>query len=150
MAVRAPAVKPTTSMKVSEKTAPAAAIVAALSTLACCVPLGFLGAVGLAGVSVWAQQYRLLLVVASLGFMWVGAAQLYFRKSCVKRSTTSLMLFWTAVVLVVLAGCGKTPLDACFLPRGLAAICLAAIAGTREDFGGSNLEGLGQAVYPLG
>jgi len=89
-------------MKVSDKTAPAAAIVAALSTLACCVPLGFLGAVGLAGVSVWAQQYRLLLVIASLGFVCVGAAQLYFSKSCVKRSTTSLMLFWTAFVLVVL------------------------------------------------
>jgi hypothetical protein len=92
----------TTSMKVSEKTAPAAAILAALSTLACCVPLGFLGAVGFASVSVWAQQYRLWLVIASLAFLCVGTAQLYFRKSCVNRSTASLVLFWTAVVLVAL------------------------------------------------
>jgi len=42
-------------MKVLEKGAPAAAIVAALSTLACCVPLGFLGAAGLASMSVWVQ-----------------------------------------------------------------------------------------------
>ena len=75
-------------MKVSEKSAPTAAIVAALSTLACCVPLGFLGAVGLAGVSVWAQHYRLWLLTASIAFLGVGSAQLYFRKSCVRRSTT--------------------------------------------------------------
>ncbi|MFZ0797469.1 MAG: hypothetical protein WAM98_06750, partial [Terriglobales bacterium] len=89
-------------MQVSEKSAPTAAIVAALSTLACCVPLGFLGAVGLASVSVWAQQYRLWLVIASIAFLCVGAVQVYLRKSCVKRSTTSLVLFWTAVVVVVL------------------------------------------------
>jgi hypothetical protein len=59
MVLRTPIRNLTTSMQVSEKNAPTAAIVAALSTLACCVPLGFLGAVGLASVSVWAQQYRL-------------------------------------------------------------------------------------------
>lgn len=89
-------------MNLSEKSAPAAAIVAALSTLACCVPLGFLGAVGLAGVSVWAQQYKLWLLIASIVFLCVGSVQLYFRRSCSRRSTTSLVLFWTAVVVVVL------------------------------------------------
>ena len=89
-------------MKISEKGAPTAAIVAALSTLACCVPLGFLGAIGLASVSVWAQQYKLWLLIASIVFLCVGSVQLYFRRSCVKRSATSLVLFWTAVVVVVL------------------------------------------------
>jgi hypothetical protein len=28
--------------------------------------------------------------------------QLYFRKSCAKRSTATLVLFWTAVVIVIL------------------------------------------------
>jgi len=41
-----------------DKSAPTTAIVAALSTLACCVPLGFLGGVGVAGIAVWAQQFR--------------------------------------------------------------------------------------------
>jgi hypothetical protein len=89
-------------MNVSDRTAPAAAIVAALSTLACCVPLGFLGAVGLASVGVWAQHYKLWLSLASVGFLCIGLVQLHFRKSCTKRSTASLVLFWTAVVVVVL------------------------------------------------
>lgn len=89
-------------MKLLEKGAPTAAIVAALSTLACCVPLGFLGAIGLASVSVWAQQYKLWLLIASILFLCVASVQLYFRRSCNSRSTTSLVLFWTAVVVVVL------------------------------------------------
>ncbi len=87
-------------MKIAEKGAPAAAIVAALSTLACCVPLGFLGAVGLAGVSLWALQYKVWFLIAAIAFLCVGSTQLYFRKSCVKRSTASLVLFWMAVVVV--------------------------------------------------
>lgn len=89
-------------MKIWEKGASTAAIVAALSTLACCVPLGFLGALGLAGISVWAEQYKVWLLIASILLLCVGSGQLYFRKSCVKRSTASLVLFWTAVVVVVL------------------------------------------------
>lgn len=89
-------------MKITEKGAPTAAILAALSTLACCLPLGFLGAVGLAGISLWAREYSRWLLIASIVLLFVGGAQLYFRKSCVKRSTTSLVLFWVAVVVVVL------------------------------------------------
>lgn len=88
-------------MKITEKGAPAAAILAALSTLGCCLPLGFLGAVGLAGISLWARQYSRWLLIASIGFLLLGAAQLYFRKSCAKRSKTSLVLFWTAAVVVL-------------------------------------------------
>jgi hypothetical protein len=89
-------------MNVSQKSAPIAAIVAALSTLVCCVPLGFLGAVGLATVSVWAQHYKFWLLLASVGFLCMGLVQLYFRKSCTRRSTASLVLFWAAVVVVIL------------------------------------------------
>jgi hypothetical protein len=89
-------------MKVSEKGASAAAIVTALSTLACCLPLGFVGAVGLASLSLWARQYSRWLLLASIAFLCVGSVRLYFRKSCTKRSTASLALFWTAVVIVIL------------------------------------------------
>ncbi len=89
-------------MKVLEKGAPAAAVVAALSTLACCVPLGFLGA-GLASMSVWVQPLRPWLLGASVALLCLGCVQLYFRKSaCVRRSTVSLVLFWLAVAVVVL------------------------------------------------
>jgi len=90
-------------MKVLEKGAPAAAIIAALSTLACCVPLGFLGALGLAGFSVWAQSLRSWLLGASIVLLCLGFVQLYFRKSaCVRRSGMSLVLFWIAVAVVLL------------------------------------------------
>ena len=90
-------------MKVLEKGVPAAAIVAALSTLACCVPLGFLGAVGLASMSVWVQPLRPWLLGTSAALLCFGFVQLYFRKSvCVRRSTVSLVLFWIAVAVVVL------------------------------------------------
>src|SRR5258705_9514457 len=45
-------------MRVAERATPVAAVIAALSTLACCVPFGFLGAMGLAGLSGWAQSFR--------------------------------------------------------------------------------------------
>jgi|SRR5579859_569850 len=89
-------------MNVSEKGAPAAAIVAALSTLACCLPVGFLGAIGLASLSLWARQYSRWMLLASIAFLCIGSVQLYFRKSCAKRRAASLVLFWTAVVIVIL------------------------------------------------
>jgi hypothetical protein len=90
-------------MKVLEKGAPAAAIVAALSTLACCVPLGFLGAAGLASMSVWVQPLRPWLLGISVALLCLGFVQLYFKKSvCVRRSTVSLVLLWLAVAVVVL------------------------------------------------
>jgi hypothetical protein len=58
------------------------------------VPLGFLGAIGLASISVRAQQFRPWLLGASIA-LCVGLVQLYFRKSaCGRRSTSSLVLFW--------------------------------------------------------
>jgi hypothetical protein len=90
-------------MKLTERGAPAAAIVAALSTLACCVPLGFLGVLGLASLSVWAQRFRPWLLGGAIVLLFVGLAQLYFGKSsCRRRSTASVVLFWTAVVVVIL------------------------------------------------
>ena len=90
-------------MKFVEKGAPAAAIVAALSTLACCVPLGFVGALGLASLSAWAQRFRPWLLGGSIVLLFVGLAQLYLGKSaCRRRSTASVVLFWTAVLVVIL------------------------------------------------
>ncbi len=90
-------------MRLLEKSAPTAAIMAALSTLACCVPLGFLGAVGLAGVSVLSERFRPWLLGASILLLCIWLVQLYVRKpACAKRSRSSLILFWAAVVVVIL------------------------------------------------
>lgn len=45
-------------MKAVERAAPAAAMLAALSALACCLPFGLVGALGLATASVWIAPLR--------------------------------------------------------------------------------------------
>ena len=89
-------------MKFAERATPVAAVVAALSTLACCLPLGFLGAVGLAGSSVWSQPLRPWLLGGTAVLMGIGFVQLYRgRKQCTNRSPVSVALFWGAAVIVL-------------------------------------------------
>jgi uncharacterized membrane protein YidH (DUF202 family) len=86
-----------------EKGAPAAAIVAALSTLACCVPLGFLGALGLASLSLRASALRPWLLGAAILLLALGFLQIYSKGAqCRRRSILSVTLFWTAVAVVIL------------------------------------------------
>jgi hypothetical protein len=90
-------------MKVAERATPAAAVVAALSALACCMPLGFLGALGLAGFGLWAAKYKLLFTGLAFGLLVLGFVQVYRgRQSCRTRSTASVITFWIAVALVLL------------------------------------------------
>ncbi len=90
-------------MKLGERATPVAAVVAALSTLACCLPFGFLGALGLAGTSVRLQNARPWLLVGAFALLVVGFIQLYRgRNQCRKRSTISVTLFWVAVAFVLL------------------------------------------------
>jgi hypothetical protein len=89
-------------MEVTEKATPVAAVLAALSALACCMPLGFLGAVGLAGFSLWAAKYRLLFTGLAFLLLIVGFVQVYRgRRACRTRSRASLITFWVAVALVL-------------------------------------------------
>ena len=89
-------------MKFAERATPVAAAVAAVSTLACCLPLGFLGAIGLAGASVWAQSLRPWLLGSAGVLMGIGFVQIYrSRKQCTKRSPVSVALFWSAAVIVL-------------------------------------------------
>ena len=89
-------------MRVVEKATPIAAVVAALSTIACCLPFGFLGAVGLAGASIRLQQFRgWLLGLAGL-FLLIGFLQLYRTgRTCKSRSPVSIVMFWCAAVVVI-------------------------------------------------
>jgi cytochrome bd-type quinol oxidase subunit 2 len=90
-------------MRVAERATPVAAAIAALSTLTCCLPLGFLGAVGLAGLSTWAQSFRSWFLAISAVLLVVGFVQLYRgHNRCKKRSLFSIVLFWVAAVIVLL------------------------------------------------
>jgi hypothetical protein len=91
-------------VKVVERGAPAAAILAALSALACCLPFGLVGAVGLASISVWMAPLRPWLLGAAVLLLVLGFRQTYRRgKQCsTRRSPVSVVLFWVAVAVVVL------------------------------------------------
>jgi cytochrome bd-type quinol oxidase subunit 2 len=90
-------------MRVAERATPVAAVLAALSTLACCLPFGFLGAFGLASVSVWAQSFRSWFIGGAAILLVVGFVQLYRgRNQCTKRSRVSVVLFWVAAAIVIL------------------------------------------------
>ena len=87
----------------TERATPVAAVIAVLSTLSCCLPLTFLGALGLAGVSVRLQSLRPWFLVGAAILLGVGFIQLYVRRSqCQKRSTLSITLYWGAVLIVLL------------------------------------------------
>ncbi|HUE50742.1 MAG TPA: hypothetical protein VMO80_00250 [Terriglobales bacterium] len=92
-------------MRIAERATPVAAVIAALSTLACCLPLGFVGAVGLAGLSVWAQSFRSWFLGLAVALLVGGFVQLYRgRSQCRRRSPLSMAMLGvaTAIVLVVI------------------------------------------------
>ena len=91
-------------MKAVERGAPAAAVLAALSALACCLPFGMVGALGLASISVWIAPLRPWLLGVAVLLLVVGFWQIYRRgNQCrTRRSTASVGLFWLAVIVVVL------------------------------------------------
>jgi hypothetical protein len=90
-------------MKVVERGAPVAAVIAAVSTIACCLPLGLVGAFGIASLAVAIQPYRSSLVGISSGLLVITFVQLYIgTKTCRRPARTSVAIFWIATVIVVL------------------------------------------------
>ena len=89
-------------MRAAERATPIAALITALSTLACCVPFGFLSAAGLAGLGVRLQTLRPWLLGGAVVLLVLGFIQLYRGNHCKKRSAVSIALFWCSVIAVVL------------------------------------------------
>ncbi len=88
-------------MRLVERTTPVAAVMAALTTLACCLPLSFLGA-GLAGAVAWTGAYRDWFFGLAVILLVTGFIQIYRRRrQCRKRSFASVTLFWVSVALVL-------------------------------------------------
>ena len=89
-------------MRVMERTTPLAAVAAALTPLAYCLPLSFLGA-GLAGAVAWTGTYRTWFLGLAVVLLILGFVRIYRKRNqCGKPSKASIALFWTAVVLVAL------------------------------------------------
>ncbi len=82
---------------------PAAAILASLLTLSCCLPLPFLGAAGLAGASVLLAGARPWLLALSIVLLGLGFFQVYRGMRCrTRQSKTAIALLALATVVVVL------------------------------------------------
>ncbi len=89
-------------MKHSEKIAPSAAVISALSTLACCLPLGIAAAAGAAGLGVLVEPLRPWLIGLSIALLGVGFTQLYrSRGTCHRRSRASVAVFWFSAIVVL-------------------------------------------------
>jgi hypothetical protein len=90
-------------MRVAERATPVATVIDVLSTLSCCLPLTFLGALGLAGASTRLQSFRPWLLGSAAVLLGIGFIQLYVRRNqCEKRSRLSIALFWSAALIVLL------------------------------------------------
>jgi len=89
-------------MNHSEKITPLAAVVSALSTLACCLPSSIAAAAGSAGVGVLLEPLRPLLLTLSIALLVLGFAQLYrTNRICHRRSLVSIAVFVISAILVI-------------------------------------------------
>jgi hypothetical protein len=89
-------------VKHGEKVAPVAAVVSALSCMACCLPIGFAAAAGFAGIAVAMDRYRVWFLTLSAALLLFGMWQLYRRpRVCRPRSSASVAIFWTCAAVVV-------------------------------------------------
>jgi hypothetical protein len=87
-----------------ERLAPVAAILSAVSTLLCCLPLGFVGALGAAGLSTAVVPYRSWLIGASLMLLAFGFIQVYKHGAthCARRSRVTVVVLWTSAIVVTI------------------------------------------------
>jgi hypothetical protein len=89
-------------VKHSDKVAPLAAVVSAVSCMACCLPIGFAAAAGTAGFAFALGRFRPWLMILSVGLLVFGVWQLYWRpRVCRTRSRTTLAIFWTCAAVVL-------------------------------------------------
>ncbi len=78
-----------------------AAVVSALATIACCLPLGFAAAIGAAGASGFVARFRPWLLGFSIVLLALGFWQQRRAKQCaVKGRMAGQVLLWVAVVFV--------------------------------------------------
>lgn len=89
-------------MKHLEKITPVAAMLSAVATLACCLPVTFAAAAATASLGAIAAQYRSWLIGLSVVLLAVAVYQIRSARSCGRRSITSLVIFGGSLAIVVL------------------------------------------------
>jgi hypothetical protein len=77
------------------------AIAASLASIACCLPLGFVAALGMAGASAFVDALRPWLLALAVAFLGAGFWQQRRARQCaVRPSVLNVVLLWSAVVVV--------------------------------------------------
>ena len=81
------------------------AIFGALASLSCCLPLGFLGAVGAAGAGLFFATLRPWFLGLSAISLVFGFVQYFLGAKCgLKQSRIAIILLWVATFLVIAIG----------------------------------------------
>ena len=89
-------------MKHTEKLAPVAAAVTALTTIACCLPMGIAAAAATAGLSTVAVEYQAWLLGASGVMLGFGLGQLRgAARSCPRRTSSSVIVYCISALIVL-------------------------------------------------
>jgi bacteriorhodopsin len=90
-------------MKHTEKIAPVAAALSALTTLACCLPIAFAAGTASAGLAMVASTYRWSFLGASVVLLAVGAVQLVqARRACRARGPAPPVFLGVSAAIVLL------------------------------------------------
>ena len=90
-------------MRHTEKVTPVAAAIMALTTLACCLPVGFAAAAATASVATVVASYRTWFLAVSVALLALGVVQLIVaRRRCRTRATGSIAVLVASAVVVVL------------------------------------------------
>ena len=89
-------------IKHTEKLAPLAAAVTALTTMACCLPLGIAAAAATAGLSTLAAEYQPWVLGASGVMLAIGLVQLRSgTRSCARRNYSSILVYCVSAAIVL-------------------------------------------------
>jgi ABC-type Fe3+ transport system permease subunit len=87
----------------TDKIAPIAAALTALTTLVCCMPMGFAAAAATIGLSTIAAEYQSWFLAASGVLLAVGFVQVRrSRKMCVARGSSSIVVYCISAAIVAL------------------------------------------------
>jgi hypothetical protein len=90
-------------MKHAEKITPVAAALTALTTLTCCLPIGFAAAAATASLSAVVASYQSWFLGASVLLLGVGAVQFgHARRTCSTRGNASILILALSAVVVAL------------------------------------------------
>jgi hypothetical protein len=89
------------AMKDSARIAPVAALLSAVLSITCCLPLGIPAGIGLAGIGMLMDRLQPWLMALSLVFLTVGLVQLYRQRACQRRNLLNLVIFCIAATIVL-------------------------------------------------